>query len=190
MKAIRTKRSIYVVVNEEPLEIIRVANCPRRKRWQKNERPRYASQKTLDRILSHDYEITDIDVSNLDDIIVKLNEQRDAQIAIMRQSQAKAQEKQLAQLAAWLDEAKDADGVIPATYENVKLLLRWLNAQNWGGWQLPRLSIAYSCNQYDCDGKTATTITLDEAIQTTDSEWHKAFVYGAPRGHLAKYERI
>lgn len=81
MKAIKAKRSIYFVVNEEPLEIIRVANCPRHKKWQKNKQYRYAIQSTIDRILSHHYELVDIDESELDNYIDKLNEQRDAQLA-------------------------------------------------------------------------------------------------------------
>ena len=50
--------------------------------------------------------------------------------------------------------------VIPATVENIKIVLTHLNEQNWGAWDLPRLSIGYSAHQYDCDGKIASTIKL------------------------------
>lgn len=47
----------------------------------------------------------------------------------------------------------------------------------------------YQCNQYDCDGKTATTIKLDQPI-SVGGRMGTQFVYGAPRGHLEKCERI
>ena len=51
------------------------------------------------------------------------------------------------------------------------------------------MTIGYQCNQYDCDGKMATTIKLDEPIMVA-GEMGTMFQYGAPRGHLTKYERI
>lgn len=88
---------------------------------------------------------------------------------------------------ARLTEAKklfDLD-VIESTLENIKLVLMVLNSQNWGSWKLPQMTIGYSVNQYDCDGKTATTIKLDEAV-----EGEKLYSYGAPRGHLSKYTNL
>ena len=73
--------------------------------------------------------------------------------------------------------------------ETVRALLHYLNLQNWGGWQLPKMSIGYTCNQYDCDGQTATTIKLDKAI-TVNDEPGTMFEVGAPHGHLIKYRRI
>ena len=73
--------------------------------------------------------------------------------------------------------------------KTVYALLRYLNTQNWGLWRLPTMTIGYQCNQYDCDGKTATTIKLDEPIMVA-GEMGTMFQYGAPRGHLTKYERI
>lgn len=73
--------------------------------------------------------------------------------------------------------------------ETVGALLRYLNTQNWGLWHLPKMTIGYSCNQYDCDGKTATTIKLDEPIMVND-EPGTMFQVGAPHGHLTKYRRI
>jgi hypothetical protein len=81
-------------------------------------------------------------------------------------------------------------GPIPATIENVRLLLQWLNEQNWGSWDLPAMTIGYSAHQYDCDGVTATTITLDKPISDEFITSERRFVVGAPRGHLSKYQRL
>lgn len=72
--------------------------------------------------------------------------------------------------------------VIPATRENLAIIAKYLIAQNWGSWHLPQLSVGYTANQYDCDGRIAVTFTLDEAV---DGE--KKIVFGAPRGHLTNY---
>lgn len=87
--------------------------------------------------------------------------------------------------------------VIPTTYRNISIVLRHLNEQNWGSWELPKMSIGYSCNQYDCDGKIATTMKLDQPIDITDytdspdslPEMVSMFQVGAPHGHLMKYRR-
>lgn len=81
---------------------------------------------------------------------------------------------------------------IPATIENLQIVLRYLNTVNWGSWKLPVLTIGYSSNQYDCDGKTATTIKLDEPISDPERgiENQTMFQHGAPRGHLKNYQRI
>lgn len=71
----------------------------------------------------------------------------------------------------------------------VYALLRYLNTQNWGLWRLPTMTIGYQCNQYDCDGKMATIIKLDEPIMVA-GEMGTMFQYGAPRGHLTKYKSI
>jgi hypothetical protein len=89
-------------------------------------------------------------------------------------------------------EALIANQPIPVTVENLRIIAKYLNMSNWGGWTLPKMTIGYSANQYDCDGKTATTITLDQPI--TDEEAgifnESRFVVGAPKGHLNKYQRI
>lgn len=77
---------------------------------------------------------------------------------------------------------------IPTTYENISIVLRYLNTMNWGGWELPAMSIGYRCNQYDCDGKQASTMILDEPI-LVDGVMVSKFVVGAPIGHLNYYHR-
>ena len=86
----------------------------------------------------------------------------------------------------------NSNGAIPTTVENVRLVLRFLNEQNWGGWSLPKMTIGYSANQYDCDGYTATTIKLDSPISDEEMEITKEtmFKIGGKRGHLEKYQAL
>ena len=79
--------------------------------------------------------------------------------------------------------------VTESNEETVGALLRYLNTQNWGVWKLPKMTISYQCNQYDCDGKQATTIKLDSPIMVNDVPG-TMFQVGAPHGHLMKYRRI
>lgn len=86
---------------------------------------------------------------------------------------------------------RSENSVIETTYENIGIVLRYLNTINWGGWDLPKMTIGYSCNQYDCEGKTATTMKLDKSIKLYEDEnetW-SMFQVGAPFGHLTKYIR-
>ena len=82
-----------------------------------------------------------------------------------------------------------ANEVTECNKENIYLLLRHLNKINWGVWNLPKMSIGYSCNQYNCNGVTATTIILDKPIDYGDEMIDK-FVYGAPHGYLSNYVQI
>jgi hypothetical protein len=72
--------------------------------------------------------------------------------------------------------------VIPATLANIKIVLTQLNFQNWGAWNLPKMTIGYSANQFDCDGLTASTMKFDNAI-----EGETMFKVGGKRGYLSKY---
>lgn len=75
--------------------------------------------------------------------------------------------------------------VIPSTLENIRTVLLHLNSQNWGGWVLPKMSISYSVNQYDCDGVSASTMKLDKPV-----DGDKLFKVGGKRGHLNKYRSL
>lgn len=79
--------------------------------------------------------------------------------------------------------------VTETTPETIGILLRYLNTQNWGTWNLPKMSIGYKCLQFDCAGTTATAIRLDAPIEY-DGEMVTTFEYGAPHGHLTKYTTI
>jgi hypothetical protein len=93
--------------------------------------------------------------------------------------------------AAEWDSIKNLD-VIPATVDNIRIVLRHLNSMNWGVWDLPKLSISYSAHQYDCDGVQASTITLDKPISCDDYgiKNERFFKTGGRAGHLNKYQSI
>ena len=80
-------------------------------------------------------------------------------------------------------------GVVETTVENIRILLHYLNDISWGMWKLPSMTIGYSCHQYDCDGKMATTIKLDRPIEYYGMMVSQ-FQHGAPSGHLINYYRI
>ena len=72
--------------------------------------------------------------------------------------------------------------IIPATHENIRIVLKYLHTQNWGGWELPRMALSYSAAQYDCDGVTATTMKFDKKIDGISK-----FKVGGKFGHLNQY---
>lgn len=127
-------------------------------------------------------------VDDLDDHVKYLNAQAQAaheknhNIAMKRDAEREAQAK-----AEY--ERLFSGEVTETNEETVGALLRYLNTMNWGGWNLPKMTIGYACHQYDCDGKTATTIKLDAPINV-GGEMGTMFEYGAPFGHLTKYRRV
>lgn len=78
---------------------------------------------------------------------------------------------------------------IPVTEDNIRVVIRFLSSQNYGVWDLPKMEIGYSANQFDCDGKIATTMTFDKPI-SIDGRMCSKFVVGAPAGYLTKYVRL
>lgn len=113
--------------------------------------------------------------------------QREAQREAQRAATA---EKTAAITKAYEDLLAKNNGVIPTTAENVATVLRYLNTRNWGGWELPKMTIGYTCSQYDCDGKQASAMRLDKAIPDGYDGKSDKFCVGAPRGYLNKYTRI
>lgn len=79
-----------------------------------------------------------------------------------------------------------SNGVIETTYENIRIVLAYLNTCSWS--DEPMMSIGYRFLQYNCDGKLASTIILDKPINV-DGEMVTRFVFGAPHGYLCKYHR-
>lgn len=87
-------------------------------------------------------------------------------------------------------EALASKGKIETTPQNIEIVLRYLNTQNWGMWKLPKMSIGYKVNQYQIsDIQTATTMRLDEPINFDGKKTSK-FVVGAPVTHLANYTHL
>ena len=83
---------------------------------------------------------------------------------------------------------------IDVNIDNFTIILKYLNEQNWGSWCLPQLKIGYTANQYDCDGRIASTITLSKPINIIDywgnQQSINKFSYGNPRRHLNKYYQL
>lgn len=118
--------------------------------------------------------------------------QLEAQRAASAEAQRVAIEKRNKERAtAYQELLESCNGVIPTTYDNIGIVLRYLNTINWGVWELPKMTIGYSCNQYDCDGKQASTMILDKKIDIfgDGTEFENKFQVGAPHGHLMKYRR-
>ena len=82
-----------------------------------------------------------------------------------------------------------AGSVVETTPRTIYILLSYLNDHSWGSWQLPKMSIGYRCNQYNCDGVQATTLTLDRAVDY-DGRPTRCFEVGAPIRHLVKFQKL
>ena len=126
-----------------------------------------------------------VDVEDIELQIDSMNEAYRMEVAARERMHA----KYLSETKAAYHHLFDGQDVVEANAKSVYTLLRYLNTQNMGLWKLPKLNVGYQCNQYNCDGKTATTIKLDRPIKV-EGEMGTMFQYGAPRGHLAGYERI
>ena len=192
-KIFKTRRVIYRVEKNENgtldiyLEYFSLKNMDH---WEKDGR-KFDNAGSLiitaggiDGLLSQCEDVEDIDAMIADLNEVKAEIRRKA--SIERTRQHLALETMVADEYFSLFSDKD---IVETNAKSVYVLLRYLNTKNWGTWRLPKMTIGYQCNQYDCDGKTATTIKLDQPIKVA-GEMGTRFVYGAPRGHLEKYERI
>lgn len=126
------------------------------------------------------------DVDDLPAMVANLNEYNSKGRERQAASDAAKEEARTARVE---QEYKDAFGdgtqATESTLENIAILLRYLNSTNWGVWHLPTMTIGYACHQYDCDGKRASTIKLDEPV-----EGYTKLQYGAPRGHLTAYTNV
>ena len=129
------------------------------------------------------------DVDDIEGMIARLNEEKKAIREKASQMRLRQEQEHSDAAASEYHRLFDGVDVVETNAQTVYALLRYLNTQNWGTWKLPKMSIGYACNQYECGGKAATTIKLDEPIMVGGS-MGKQFVYGAPRGHLMQYERI
>lgn len=192
-KIFKTKRVIYRVEKNEngTLDIYReYFSLKNMDHWEKDGKPfknagsLVITAGGIEGLLSQCEDVEDIDA-----MIAQLNE---VKAEIRRKANAERLRQQTA--ATSMAEAEyrslfEGVDVVETRAETVYVLLRYLNTQNWGVWRLPKMTIGYQCNQYDCDGKTATAIKLDQPI-SVGGHMGTQFVYGAPRGHLTKYERI
>lgn len=82
-------------------------------------------------------------------------------------------------------------GVFKSTPLNICMLLRYLSVIDLEHDKLPKMSIGYTCQRYDFNGRSATAITLDEPITCSrDGEKVSRFVFGAPAGSLPSFTRL
>lgn len=135
----------------------------------------------VERVLERCEELSVDEQKRKRDELKRLNIERKCALKEQYLSEERKYEEEYAALVA--------DQPIEVTPHNLALLARHLNSENWGVWRLPELMVGYSAHQYDCDGKTATTITLDAPIMI-GGELVTKLQYGAPRGHLRDYTPI
>lgn len=192
MKVLRAKRVIYRIEKNEDgtLSVFReYFSTKNMDSWKRDGRPYkdagllITQHGGIEALLSKCEEIEDVE-----GFVCNLNKEKKA----IREAAKDMRSNQAIIEAAKAKEAYDAafsQEVTESTADNIYILLRYLNTINWGVWNLPRMTISYTCNQYDCDGRTATTIKLDAPIIHNGNQ-ETMFVYGNPRGHLEKYLKI
>lgn len=84
----------------------------------------------------------------------------------------------------------EGNEAVPMTPENIRIVLAYLNTVNWGSWDLPKTDRPASFHQYDCDGHTVTTVTIDTPVEYRGMSVRR-FKHGTcPRGHLNEYTAI
>lgn len=190
MKTYWAKRAIYVIgVNADGTLTVRRAYS------RKNKTGVWKQEKSLEPIqnagmwINQEGGIEAIlskckEVDDLASVVVAENQTALAERAERKAEHAKAEAAQEERYNTLF-----AGEVTETTAETVYVLLQHLNRQNWGAWNLPKMTIGYACHQYDCNGTTATTIKLDKPIMVA-GELGSAFEYGAPHNHLTHYRKI
>lgn len=142
-------------------------------------------------------------LEEVDDILSihkQLNKEKHEQRTRIEQGMTEAEqvhrERMLRKEEAWNENARReyekvfSNEVTEANYENIRVLLHYLSTMNWGLWDLPQMTIGYSANQYDCGGRIAVAIKLDEKIELPLGGKSDKFSFGNGRGYLNNYTRI
>ena len=193
MKIFKTKRVIYrVEVNADgTLTIFREYASPKNhENWTKDGR----QYQNAGQLIIQEGGIESLlskcqDIDDIESYAHTLSEEKKAIRERASQERARQLEEKMNKVKADYERAFKGKDVVESTAENIYILLAYLNTQNWGIWRLPKMTIGYACHQYDCDGKTATTIKLDQPVKV-GGRMGTMFEYGAPIGHLTKYQRI
>lgn len=190
MKIFQTNTSIYSVRQNEDgtLAVVR-EYFYKAAQWQKDGNPiqnagMFISQQGgIDGMLARCREVDDLTAS-VNEWNAQLQAEHENRHAAAMECQAKIEQEIEADY-----ERLFSGEVTETNEETVGALLRHLNLRNWGFWSLPKMTIGYACHQYNCDGKTATTIKLDSPIIVCGEEG-TMFEVGAPNGLLTNYRRI
>ena len=75
---------------------------------------------------------------------------------------------------------------IPATIENLRIVMHYLNVTNWGLWRLPKMDKAYSAQQHTYGSGTITTLTFDEGFLLHGATWRN-FKCGCAENVMPQY---
>lgn len=180
MKILKTNKTDYkVVVNQDgtlAITDLRKSNTPIQ-----NPGALIVSMGGIDSVLQRCEEISE------EEYAAEL-EKREIEKEAAAQKSAKNRMERELQIKSEFDTAFSNE-ITEATIENITILLYYLNSINWGMWKLPKMTIGYSCHQYDCNGQTATTITLDKPIDYDGQMLTKFVVEAGPR-HLSNYTQL
>lgn len=128
----------------------------------------------------------EITADELRTLVREREEKREEARRAAKKTQASFDEKRDSQAVERFNElAATCGGVIPATFDNVVIVAKYLRAA--GIDNMPVMSVGYSANTYDCDGKIAMGVILNEEVATSTGEMVKKIAVYAPKGHLSKY---
>ena len=75
---------------------------------------------------------------------------------------------------------------IPATIENLRIVMHYLNSMKFGLWRLPKMDKAYSAKQYQHGSGTITTLTFAEGFSLHGEAWRK-FKCGCAENVMPQY---
>lgn len=109
-------------------------------------------------------------------------ERKRLESAILHREEAENSLATLSQL-----QAASQDGVIETTPANLRIVAKYMRFNN--PYTLPSMSIGYSADTYDCDGKIAVAFRLDAPIDI-DGESVSKIAFFAPMGHLTNYYKL
>lgn len=192
MKIYKTKRVIYRIETKEDgtLAIYReFFSTKNMSSWEKDGRPYKNAGMMINQAGGIEALLASCEeVDNIDGMLAELNSQKKA----IRERANRERVRQAQEIAdrAKVEYEKTFSGEVTETnVENIGVLLRYLNTINWGIWELPKMTVGYKCAQYDCDGRTATTVKLNTPI-LYEGKMTCMFVYGNPRGYLEKYTQV
>jgi hypothetical protein len=82
--------------------------------------------------------------------------------------------------------ANSEDSIIEVTIDNIRVVARYLLTSNCGMWQLPKMSVGYTANQYDSG---AITMTFDRPIDV-QGDMENKFVFKARPNELSSYKHM